>query len=59
MSIYGDSLIVLFFEVTPYKGHLKHYFSYVEKLQPELAKNSGLVLLNRYQALSDDCSLLS
>ena len=59
MSVDGDSLIGLFFEVTPHQGHLKHYFSYVEKLQPELAKHSGLALLNRYQTLSDDCSLLS
>ena len=59
MSVGGDSLIGLLFEVTPHKGHSKHYFSYVEKLQPELAKHSGLVLLNRYQTLSDDCSLLS
>ena len=59
MSVDDDSLIGLFFEVTPHQGHLKHYFSYVEKLQPELAKHSGLALLNRYQTLSDDCSLLS
>ena len=59
MSVDGDPLIGLFFEVTPHQGHLKHYFSYVEKLQPELAKHSGLVLLNRYQTLSDDCSILS
>ena len=49
MSVDGDPLIGLFFEVTPHQGHLKHYFSYVEKLQPELAKHSGLVSLNRYQ----------
>ena len=59
MSVDGDPLIGLFFEVTPHQGHLKHYFSYVEKLQPELAKHSGLVSLNRYQTLSDDCSILS
>ena len=59
MSVDGDPVIGLFFEVTPHQGHSKHYFSYVEKLQPELAKHSGLVLLNRYQTLSDDCSILS
>ena len=59
MSVDGDPLIGLFFEVTPRQGHLKHYFSYVEKLQPELAKHSGLVSLNRYQTLSDDFSILS
>ena len=59
MSADGDALIGLFFEVSPHQGHSKHYFSYVEKLKPELAKHSGLVWLNRYQSLSDDCSLLS
>jgi heme-degrading monooxygenase HmoA len=59
MSINDGALIGLFFEVTPHLGHSKHYFSYVEKLRPELAKYSGLVWLNRYQTLSDDCSLLS
>ena len=59
MTVTADALIGLFFEVTPHLGHSKHYFSYVEKLRPELAKYSGLVWLNRYQTLSDDCSLLS
>ena len=59
MTVIADALIGLFFEVTPHLGHSKHYFSYVEKLRPELAKYSGLVWLNRYQTLSDDCSLLS
>ena len=59
MSINDGALIGLFFEVTPHLGHSKHYFSYVEKLRPELAKYSGLVWLNRYQTMSDDCSLLS
>ena len=59
MSVNGDELIGLFFEVTPHLGHSNHYFSYVEKLKPELAKHPGLVWLNRYQTLSDDCSLLS
>ena len=57
--VIADASIGLFFEVTPHLGHSKHYFSYVEKLRPELAKYSGLVWLNRYQTLSDDCSLLS
>ena len=55
----ADASIGLLFEVTPHLGHSKHYFSHVEKLRPELAKYSGLVWLNRYQTLSDDCSLLS
>ena len=59
MSVNSDELIGLFFEVTPHLGHSEHYFSYVEKLKPELAKHSGLVWLNRYQTLADDCSLLS
>ena len=59
MTVIADALIGLFFEVTPHLGHSKHYFSYVEKLRPELAKYSGLVWLNRYQTLSEDCSLLS
>ena len=59
MSVKASALIGLFFEVTPHLGHSNHYFSYVEKLKPELAKHPGLVWLNRYQTLSDDCSLLS
>ena len=59
MSVNGDELIGLFFEVTPHLGHSEHYFSYVEKLKPELAKHSGLKWLNRYQSLSDGSSLLS
>lgn len=52
-------LMGLFFEVEPHLGHSEHYFSYVEKLKPELVKYSGLIWLNRYQALSNDFSLLS
>ena len=59
MSVNGDELIGLFFEVTPHLGHSEHYFFYVEKLKPELAKHSGLKWLKRYQSLSDDSSLLS
>ena len=59
MSINGDALIGLFFEVAPHLGHSEHYFSYVEKLKPELAKHSGLVWLNRYQILSNDGTFLS
>ena len=58
MTVIADALIGLFFEVTAHLGHSKHYFSYVEKLRPELAKHSELVCLNRYQTFSDDCSLL-
>ena len=49
----------LFFEVVPNSGHLHHYFSYVEKLKPELEKHKGLIWLNRYEAQLDDYSLLS
>ena len=59
MSVNGDALLGLFFEVNPHLGHSNHYFSYVEKLKPELAKHPGLVWLNRYQTLSGNCSLLS
>ena len=49
----------LFFELVPNSGHLHHYFSYVEKLKPELEKHKGLIWLNRYEAQLDDYSLLS
>ena len=49
----------LFFEVVQNSGHLHHYFSYVEKLKPELEKHKGLIWLNRYEAQLDDYSLLS
>lgn len=39
MSVIADELIGLFFEVTPYMGHSKHCFCYVEKLRPELVKH--------------------
>ena len=55
----NKALIGLFFEVVPNPGHLHHYFSYVEKLKPELRKHEGLIQLNRYRALLDDQSLLS
>ena len=59
MSVKADALIGLFFEVTPQPGHAEHYFSFVERLKPELANYGGLLWLNRYRALFDDCSLLS
>ena len=49
----------MFFEATPHQGHSKHYFSYVEKLKSELAKHLGRIMINRYESLSDDSSLLS
>jgi heme-degrading monooxygenase HmoA len=55
----NKALIGLFFEVVPNPGHLHHYFSYVEKLKPELEKHKGLIWLNRYRAQFDDYSLLS
>ena len=55
----NKALIGLFFEVVPNPGHLHHYFSYVEKLKPELEKHKGLIWLNRYRAQCDDYSLLS
>ena len=59
MSVKADALIGLFFEATPQPGHSEHYFSFVERLKPELANYGGLLWLNRYRALFDGCSLLS
>ena len=59
MSVKADALIGLFFEATPQPGHSEHYFSFVERLKPELASYGGLLWLNRYRALFDGCSLLS
>ena len=55
----NEAPIGLFFEVAPNPGHLNHYFSYVEKLKPELEKHDGLIWLNRYRAQLDYYSLLS
>jgi heme-degrading monooxygenase HmoA len=55
----NETPIGLFFEVAPNPGHLNHYFSYVERLKPELEKHDGLIWLNRYRAQLDDYSLLS
>jgi heme-degrading monooxygenase HmoA len=55
----NEAPIGLFFEVAPNPGHLNHYFSYVDKLKPELEKHDGLIWLNRYRAQLDDYSLLS
>jgi heme-degrading monooxygenase HmoA len=55
----NETPIGLFFEVAPNPGHVNHYFSYVEKLKPELEKHDGLIWLNRYRAQLDDYSLLS
>ena len=59
MSVNSDSVVGLFFEVTPQPGHSEHYFSFVERLKPELANCGGLLWLNRYRALFDGYSLLS
>ena len=59
MSVKADAMIGLFFEATPHPGHSEHYFSFVERLKPELANYGGLLCLNRYRALFDGCSLLS
>ena len=59
MTKSNEAPIGLFFEVVPNPGHLNHYFSYVEKLKPELEKHDGLIWLNRYEAQFDDYSLLS
>ena len=59
MSENSDAVVGLFFEVTPQPGHSEHYFSFVERLKPELANYEGLVWLNRYRALFDGYSLLS
>ena len=59
MSENSDAVVGLFFEVTPKPGHSGHYFSFVEKLKPELANYEGLLSLSRYRALFDGFSLLS
>ena len=59
MSENSDGVVGLFFEVTPKPGHSGHYFSFVERLQPELANYEGLLSLSRYRALFDGFSLLS
>ena len=59
MSVNSDAVVGLFFEVTPQPGHSEHYFSFVERLKPELANYEGLLWLSRYRALFDGCSLLS
>ena len=59
MSENSDAVVGLFFEVTPKPGHSGHYFSFVERLQPELANYEGLLSLSRYRALFDGFSLLS
>ena len=41
----NEAPIGLFFEVAPNPGHLNHYFSYVEKLKPELEKHDGTDLV--------------
>ena len=59
MARSNETPVGLFFQVAPNPGHLNHYFSYVEKLKPELEKHKGLIWLNRYEAQLDDYSLLS
>ena len=59
MSKNSGTAIGLFFEVTPQPGHSVHYFSFVERLKPELANYEGLLWLSRYRALFDGYSLLS
>ena len=59
MSENSDAAVGLFFEVTPQPGHSEHYFSFVERLKPELANYEGLLWLSRYRALFDGFSLLS
>lgn len=54
-----DSVFGLFFEVTPKPGHKEDYFTYVDQLKPELAKQDGLLWLQRYHALFDHRILLS
>lgn len=49
----------LFFEVRPHPGHLDHYFEHVARLRPVLARQTGLVFLDRYASLSDPDVLLS
>ena len=59
MSVSSNAVVGLFFEVTPNPGHSRHYFSFVERLKPELANYEGLLWLSRYRAMFDGHSLLS
>ncbi len=59
MSVSSNAVVGLFFEVTPHPGHSRHYFSFVERLKPELANYEGLLWLSRYRAMFDGHSLLS
>ena len=51
--------IGLFFEVLPKIGHRKAYFEYVNKLQPALAENDGLLWLKRYEEIKNKKLILS
>ena len=59
MSENSDAVVGLFFEVTPQPSHSGYYFSFVERLKPELANYDGLLSLSRYRALFDGYSILS
>ena len=40
------------FEVKPKEGHEQHYFDRAAALRPRLAKNDGILFIDRYKSLS-------
>lgn len=49
----------LFFDVRPKPGHMKHYFSHVDRLRPILEGHPGLEYLERFRPLDEPEALLS
>lgn len=49
----------LFFEVTPREGHEDHYFSHASRLRPILARNDGLIFIERFKSQSRPNVILS
>jgi heme-degrading monooxygenase HmoA len=51
--------IGLFFEVDPLPGHSDRYFDLAAALRPELAKNPGLIFIDRYKSVDRPNVVLS
>jgi heme-degrading monooxygenase HmoA len=51
--------IGLFFEVDPLPGHSDRYFDLAAALRPELAKNPGLIFIDRYKSIDRPNLVLS
>ncbi|MGI9506757.1 MAG: antibiotic biosynthesis monooxygenase family protein [Geminicoccaceae bacterium] len=49
----------LMFEVKPKKGHEQHYFDRAAALRPRLAKNDGILFIDRYKSLGRTGIILS